>query len=445
LPYFRLIRFAILISVLAGSLSAQALFSKPVTVLDDPAFIGTAANPLLLEGNGPNWVEGRELSSPLGIALDLSVSPPIVYIADAGNNRVLGYQYATQLKAGSFADLILGQIDRFSNLTSSQNGRTSSMNQPSGLAVDGNGILYVADTGNNRILRYTRPFSQPSGSTILPDMVIGQTSLAGRTANAGGIGASTLSLSTSTTYRSGLAIDSAGNLWVADTGNNRVLRYPAAVLAKGQNGPAADTVVGQVDFVSTVRAGSRTSTTNLALPQGLAFDPEGRLLVTDAESRVVVYPTSLGTNAVASRILGFDTTQGSSSTTQIAVNTPLGVAGTAEGVIVADSFNNRVLVFPIVDNWPAQSTQFSPSANLVVGQTSYTVSMANQGNGDASAASFNTPADVAASATELFVADAANNRVLVFPLNSAGLATTASRVIGQLDFPYFAPNLIEGP
>jgi uncharacterized protein (TIGR03437 family) len=425
-------------------MSAQALFSKPVTVLGDPAFIGTAANPLQIEGNGPNWVEGRELSSPLGVALDLSVSPPIVYIADSGNNRVLCYQYSTQLKAGSTADLILGQVDRFSNLTSSQNGRTSSMNTPTGLAVDSAGVLYVADTGNNRILRYTRPLSQPAGSMPLPDMVIGQTSLSGRSSNAGGISATSLALATSTTYRSGLAIDSAGNLWVADTGNNRVLRYPAAVLAKGQNGPAADTVIGQADFTSTATPSARTSTTNLVSPQGIAFDPAGRLLVADGASRVVVYQQPLGTNAVASRFLGIDTSQTASSTTQIAVNNPLGVIGTPEGVIVPDTFNNRVLVFPTVDNWPLVSQQLSPSASLIIGQTSYTVSMANQGNGDASSSSFNTPVDAAASGTELFVADAANNRVLVFPLSSAGITPTATRVIGQLDFPYDAVNLIEG-
>ena len=84
-----------------GRFAAQGLFVKPVKVLGDPAFIGTASNPTQIEGNGPNVVEGREMSTPFGIALDTSVSPPIVYMADTGNNRVLGFQYATQLTAGS--------------------------------------------------------------------------------------------------------------------------------------------------------------------------------------------------------------------------------------------------------------------------------------------------------------------------------------------------------
>ena len=433
-----------LIVCFEGGLAAQALFHKPVKVLGDPKFIGTAGNPLLIEGNGPNWVEGRELSSPLGIALDMSASPPAVYIADAGNNRVLGFQYTTQLTAGSYADVIIGQVDRYSNLTAQQNGRSLGLTQPSGLVVDGSGNLYVADTGNNRILRYPKPLSQPGG-VATPDMVIGQTSFAGKSANQGGaVSATSLALNASSTFRNGLAIDSSGNLWVADSGNNRLLRFPAATLLTGANNPTADVVLGQADFVSMVAANSRMTKAGLNHPQGLAIDPAGRILVTDAESRVVVFPAAPAVNAQAIRILGIDTAPTSTLTTQIAVDNPFGLTATSAGVVVADTSNNRLLVFPTVDTWSPETTQFSPSATQVVGQSSYTVSKANQGSGDASGMSFNLPIDVAASGSELFAVDFQNNRVLVFNFGAAGVTTPASRVIGQLDFPYFAPNLIEG-
>src|SRR5258708_1101234 len=74
-------------------LLAQALFPKPVKVIGDPNFIGTASNPLAVDTLGPNYIEGRELNAPDGIALDTSVSPPILYIADSGNHRVLAYRY----------------------------------------------------------------------------------------------------------------------------------------------------------------------------------------------------------------------------------------------------------------------------------------------------------------------------------------------------------------
>jgi uncharacterized protein (TIGR03437 family) len=443
---FRLLPvFALLLSF-SGTSGAQSLFVKPVKVLGDPAFVATAGNPTLIEGNGPNVVEGREFSTPLGIALDTSVSPPVIYVADSGNNRVLGFRYATQLVPGSVADIVLGQADRFSNLPNGPgvSVRTTGLSTPTAIAVDSSGNVYVADTGNNRIVRFPKPALQPSGSNQLPDMVLGQSSFGSRTANNGGISAKTLSLNSTTSIRNGLAFDSSGNLWVSDSANNRVLRYPAGVLSSGASGGAADVVLGQNDFVSSVAATSVTSKTAMIGPQGLAIDPTGRVLVADSGGRVLVYPAGVsGTGAVATRILGVDPTT-TSLTTQIAVSRPLGLVATTAGVVVADTFNHRVLLFPTVDQWASEATQFSPSATAVVGQTSYTASMPNQGNGDASASSFNYPADVAVAGSELFVVDFQNSRVLVFGFGPTGISSSATRVIGQLDFPYDAANLIEG-
>ena len=86
----RLLRLLAFLLAFNGIAQGQALFQKPVKVLGDPNYIGTASSPNQIEGNGPNVVEGREMSGPSGIALDMSVSPPMLYIADAGNNRVLG-------------------------------------------------------------------------------------------------------------------------------------------------------------------------------------------------------------------------------------------------------------------------------------------------------------------------------------------------------------------
>ncbi|MDP9169712.1 MAG: hypothetical protein M3N54_03765, partial [Acidobacteriota bacterium] len=78
-------------------LPGQALFHKPIKVIGDPNFVGTGSNPLARDGIGPNLVEGRELNLPSGVAVDNSVSPPNIYIADGGNHRVLGFRYGTQL------------------------------------------------------------------------------------------------------------------------------------------------------------------------------------------------------------------------------------------------------------------------------------------------------------------------------------------------------------
>src|SRR5271157_192604 len=134
-----------------------------------------------LASYNPNLVEGRELWSPQGIALDTSVSPPILYVADGNNNRILAWKNATNFQTGARADLVIGQQDFFhTNAQGPGIGLQTGLYGPSGLAVY-KGDLYVADTNNNRILRYRQPFANLGNE--FPDLYIGQPSLNSRTAN----------------------------------------------------------------------------------------------------------------------------------------------------------------------------------------------------------------------------------------------------------------------
>jgi uncharacterized protein (TIGR03437 family) len=379
-------------------------------------------------------VEGKELNSPAGVALDNSVSPPILYVADSGNNRVLGYRYSTQLIAGAPADIIIGQVDRFSNQAQNpaNGGRQTGLNNPTGIAVDANGNLYVADTGNNRILRYPQPFN-PANANEFPSLVIGQKSLGTSTANLNGLGASTLSTSQNGAGRTGIALDSSGNLWVADTGNNRALRFPAAALAGGSSFPAADMVIGQTAFNTSTQGQGRAALAGLGLPNGISVSSSGTLYITDQFFRVLVFPAPLSTGMAASNILGVDTVN---TATASSLNNPTGLASVTSGLVVADAGDNRLMVYA--------SPTTSSAATSVIGQNSFTDSSPNKGGGDASANSFSSPTDIASGNQELYVADTKNNRVLVFTLSPAGVGSSATRVIGQLDFPYTGPNIVDG-
>src|SRR6516164_7357860 len=183
--------------------------------------------------NGLNGVQGIELYAPSALAIDARNGATRIYIADLGNARVLGWPDTASYQIGDLPAVVLGQSGpQFTNGIGNHG-----FNQPIGLAVDpASGNLYVADAGNNRILRFPSPFSNPANFT--PDAVLGQ-------ADFTTFGAS--SSSSGLSQPEALAFDTAGNLWVADSGNNRVIRYPASVL-DGRSAPQADIVVGQKDF-----------------------------------------------------------------------------------------------------------------------------------------------------------------------------------------------------
>src|SRR5262249_31073086 len=171
-----------------------------------------------------------------------------------------------------------------------------------GLAVDPtSGNLYVSDTGNNRVVRYLSPFENTT--RIEPDAVYGQSNFSVRTAGAPS--------GTSMNQPRGVAFDGAGNMWVADTGNHRVLRFAAASL----NNPApvaADTVLGQKDFFGgSANAGGNVSASGFDTPLGLAVDPQSNLYVADfRNARVLRFQSpagASGANAAATAVWGQNT------------------------------------------------------------------------------------------------------------------------------------------
>ena len=242
----RLLRFHFFLFVPSAGSLAQVTFNPlPTRVIgQDSVQVKTLS---------PNLVEGREFFAPGGVALDTSTNPPALYVSDTRNNRVLAFHNATSFTNGQTADLVLGQPDLATTLAagpSSSGTATTGLTLPIGVAVDAHGNVYVVDAGNNRILRFPTPFAQ--SGTPMADIAIGQPSFATNGANQGGVSASALAFTTTTAVLEAfITFDSAGNLWVSDAGNNRVLRFNANVLgAQASSGPAADIVLGQFNFVN---------------------------------------------------------------------------------------------------------------------------------------------------------------------------------------------------
>jgi uncharacterized protein (TIGR03437 family) len=436
------------LSLFAGGSFAQTVFHPvPTRILGQNSAQITSYN--------PNLVEGREFDFPDGIAIDTSTSPPALYVADYLNNRVLGFRSATSFANGQHADIVIGQTDFVSTLQQGP-GHTNNtgLYAPTGLAVDASGNLYVADCGNNRILRFPKPFAQTGNPA--PDMVIGQADFTTNKVNSGGISASSLAFvgtntsGNSVVLQAFITFDPAGNLWVSDAANNRVLRFNAKSLgADAASNPLADIVIGQADFATaTYTAGTSPalSLTSFATPSGIAFDSAGRLFVAESvanqRGRILMWTPPFSSGQPASRLLGVDTSTpppANISDSQFAIS-PGGLFPIGDSIAAVDTYNSRILVFAPVEKWLFNTTW--QSATTVIGQADFASGSRNRGQSPA-ADRLAFPTAAVLYNSELYVADTFNNRVIVMP-QSSGLFGPATRVLGQDQMNQNAPNLVEG-
>jgi sugar lactone lactonase YvrE len=225
----------------------------------------------------PSFTANGTAATSTGMNFPYSVAfiGTTLFVADLGNNRVLMFNNAAGLANGAAANVVLGQTS-FTGLSSGLS--STKFNQPAGVAGDANGNLYVADYQNNRVLIFHNAVSLSSGAAA--NIVLGQAFF---TTAASGASANQLS------QPGAVAPDSSGNLYVADTANNRVLYYPNP--AAGANGPSAQTVYGQIAFVlNSPNQGGSPSATGLNQPFALTLDSRGNLYVADySNNRALAY------------------------------------------------------------------------------------------------------------------------------------------------------------
>ncbi len=440
--------------------------------------IGQPALVQPLNSDAPNLVEGRELNTPFAIAFDTSVSPPILYIADTYNHRVLAWNNpASLLPCGinsyaahcGAANLVIGQRDLTGTLPGGPGspGLSTGLAYPSAIAVDANGNLYVADAGNNRVLRFPAPFKQTS-PLLSVDLVIGQKTVSsGNQSNQGlqAPSAQTLSFAPGGgALRAGIAIEPSGAadpgaLWVTDPGNNRALRFPVSQLTPNTINPAADIALGQQTLtngtVATAPPGTQTVLykNSLNQPSGIVFDAKGRLYISDNYGRVLFYSPPFVSFLTAMRVLGI--AEQLTPTPLPLVNnyglSPAGVFTNGTNLFVADAGNNRIAEYDVPESWPAppnanqspQTVQDSPPILAVIGQPDVNSGKFNQGKPEADATTLGTPFGGGFNGTDMWVADTLNNRALKFSIQGA-IYSSATGIAGQVDFPYTQPNLIEG-
>jgi sugar lactone lactonase YvrE len=196
---------------------------------------------------------------------------------------------------------------------------SAQLSGPRGLAVDGHGQVFIADTGNHRIRRID------AAGNIMTVAGTGQSGYSD--------GAATLSMLSSPR---GLAVDGAGNLTIADSGNHRI-RYV--------------TTSGDSSIIVT-RAGTGTAGFNGDLPQAInaqlnnptavAIDKDGNVFITDTGNHRVRKVSSGGgiATVAGTGVAGALGDLGSAALAQL--NNPIGVALDGDDVLIADGGNKRI-------------------------------------------------------------------------------------------------------
>ena len=354
---------------------------------------------------------GRGTGDPGDIAGDGMVSPvgnaaiinSLLYIPDSGNNRILGFDTLPNLN-GTAADFALGQNDLASGSTGSGSGQLTAPQTVKATASQ----LFVTDTDNNRLLIWN---SLPAESGAAADLVVGQ---AGFGFNLPGVAANRL-----TAPASCFVVDN--RLIIADRGNHRVLIWNNIPAADGVD---ADLVLGQSDFAHNAanddnQDGAQDITPSartLNTPSDIWSDGN-RLIVADSgNNRVLIWDTFPAENfAPASTVIGQpDMSSDTAGISATELNAPLALAGDGQQLFIADRNNHRVMIWETLPD-----TDFA-AADVVLGQSDFTHNTANDDNqdgvddGQPSARTLKLPAGIELVGKLLLVSDTGNHRALLF-------------------------------
>jgi len=390
------------------------------------------------------------LNQPFAVALDDGGN---LYVADHDQNRVL--RFLAPLRSTSRASLLIGQPDFTQGEINNGGLNMKALFHPSGVAVDRIEDLLVTDTLNNRVLKYPY-FRVPFDN--LPDVILDRQNAkgdpliayglavdhkSGRLFVAGGkavltwksvVGLSDGELPDAILgqgnlkWALGVAVDSSGNVWVADSAGNRVIRFSLQ-----NNQWVVDRVLGQPDFMSTTAG---TNQQALDQPSGVAVDSNDDVFVADTNNnRVLYYAQPYDKPAVsAAGVIGQHgdynsnaKNDGDFSPNELGFDGPQGLAIDSNGnLYVADSHNSRVLRI--------RDPKTNPITTKVYGQQSFQGGKPNQGQPQVNAVGLLQPAGLALdSKNHLYVADQLNSRVMEYSI-AGNIGDPAERVFGQQVF-----------
>jgi len=249
------------------------------------------------------------LDTPTGVAVD---STGNVYIADSHNHRI------RKVTAGTITTIAGVGTSGFSGDGAA--ATSAQLSDPMGVAVDSAGNVYIADTNNQRIRKVT-------GTTIATIAGDGEELFAGD-----GSAATSAVLDSPT----GVAVDSTGNIYIADRHNQRVRMITGTTISTIAGSGAASFSGG---FSGD---GATATSSTLSKPSGVSVDASGNIYIADTDNQRI---RQLGGGAIATIVGSGQQGYGTDGTTpaSINLNSPKAVAPDALGnLAVSDKLNQRV-------------------------------------------------------------------------------------------------------
>jgi uncharacterized protein (TIGR03437 family) len=363
---------------------------------------------------------GTSLGSPAGLAFDPSGN---LYIADSGNTVI------RKVATNGIITTAAGSAGQYGFSGDGGPATQAKINYPTGIATDSSGNLYIMDLGNNRV----RKVDASTGiiSTIAGSGLVGYTGDGGP------------ALQATFNYPEGLAVDSSGNVYVCDQNSAAVRKISIsgtiATVAGGQygfsgdNGPATKAAlltptgvafdasgdmyiadsgnqrIRRVDSSGVIATVAGTGTAGFSgdgllasaatfnNPIGIALDASGAIYVADEDNnriRRFVVGGDVTTYAGTATSIG----DGGPAPQAVLVSTSSVAVGPGGNLFISDSGANRI-------------RKVTPSGTIsTVAGNGQTGGSGN--NGPATSAALNTPYGVAVdSAGDLYIADGGNNEI----------------------------------
>jgi hypothetical protein len=349
---------------------------------DGQVFLGGKDNPLLAP-RGIHLVNGKLL------------------VADTGQNRVFIWN-AIPTQLHQEPDVVLGQVEKkHTDRNAGGKVNASTLMYPSGLWSDGNRLV-VCDAWNHRVLIWN---DWPTADGQPADTVLGQPDFNHNEPNVEGVGATPSAQSLNWPY----GVDVAdGKLFVADTGNRRVLVYDQLPT---ENFTAADQVIGKKSF--TDRDYDHTQP---IWPYSVKVGPNGEIAIADTQYyRVLLFDNLAAATEEATEpvIIGQSEISGNGQNQfrwfpeANTLNWCYDTVFHQGGIYVADTGNSRVLRF---ETLPRENNQ---PANSLLGQATFKLGIENRNSIKAGPNTLYWPFHLAIDNGTLAIADTGNHRVVI--------------------------------